>query len=213
MQPVLVFENLEIAFGDKQILYPTNLEFAPSQLIVLSAPNGAGKSSLLRCVAGMGKFDGTILVQNHRVGSLEAKRHSAFVPDEPALFEDLTLLEHAIFTARVYGFSEARVLVWLERFKLQQHLQETPALHSRGMRQKLALALALGIAPSLLLLDEPYNGLDAASQATLTTALLERVAAGGLVILSVHQPEILAALTAAGNHVTLTFQTAQLEAL
>ncbi len=115
-----------------------------------------------------------------------------FVPDEPALYEDLTLTEHARFTALIYQRpeSEDRALAWLRTFGLEARLEEFPGTHSRGMRQKLSLALALGLEMPLTLLDEPFNGLDVEAQELLADALTKRARSGGAVLLTGHQREL-----------------------
>src|SRR5690606_5232007 len=105
---------------------------------------------------------------------------------------DLTLREHTRFNALVYQVKEAddRALEWLERFGLGEKLDEFPGTHSRGMRQKLSLSLALGLERPLTLLDEPFNGLDIESQELLADALRARASSGGAVMLTGHQVEL-----------------------
>ena len=190
MPPKLILQNLEIAFGTKKILESVNLELNPQTLLLFSAPNGSGKSSLLRCIAGMYSYKGAITINGYKAGSIAAKKFLGYVPDEPALYEDLTLEEHAVFVARVYGVKVERIIDWLERFGLEQNFKEFPIAHSQGMRQKLGLALALGIGLPIILLDEPYNGLDEQAQNVLTDGLIDHVQAGGIVMLSAHQADI-----------------------
>jgi ABC-2 type transport system ATP-binding protein len=190
--PVLTLTDAVVLFGRQRIFDEVNLALEPGSLLWLSGPNGAGKSTLLRAIAGLLPFNGEIRVLGAAPGSLEARRASVFVPDEPALYEDLTLREHAQFTAGVYGSpdAEARILGILETFDLEGRLDEFPASHSRGMRQKLSLALALGLELPVTLLDEPFNALDAASQLNLLKILRKMLEGGLTVAFSAHQTDI-----------------------
>ncbi len=190
--PVLLAEGLGVRLGDVAILEEVDLALAPGDLTLLVGPNGAGKSTLLRALAGLLPASGDVRVAGHLPGSTAARATFAFAPDEPALYEDLTLAEHARFTAALYQRpeTEARARALLDAFDLGTKLDEVPGSHSRGMRQKLGLALALGLAMPLTMLDEPFNGLDADAQATLARALVERAADGGAVLLTGHQQEL-----------------------
>lgn len=196
--PVLAAEGVGVRLGGVAILEGIDLALAPGDLTLLVGPNGAGKSTLLRALAGLLPASGDVRVAGHLPGSTIARATFAFAPDEPALYEDLTLAEHARFTATLYQRpeAEARARTLLDAFDLGTKLDEVPGSHSRGMRQKLGLALALGLAMPLTLLDEPFNGLDADAQATLARALVDRAADGGAVLLTGHQQELPATLGA-----------------
>ncbi len=184
--------DVTVRLGGVAIVEDFDLALAAGDLVLLTGPNGAGKSTLLRAVAGLLPYGGDIEVGGRYPNSPAAREHAVFVPDEPALYEDLTLAEHARFTAILYGDAQAddRCRDWMARFGLGEKLAEFPGTHSRGMRQKLSLSLALGLRPRLLLLDEPFNGLDVASQAVLAAGLAERCRDGGAVLLTGHQPEL-----------------------
>ncbi len=196
-----------VLFGKNRIFDEVNLELPSGSLLWLSGANGAGKSTLLRAIAGLLPFNGTIRIGGHAPASLEARRLSIFVPDEPALYEDLSLREHAEFTAGLYAKPEAleRILGHLRTFDLETRLEEFPAAHSRGMRQKLSLALALGLELPVTLLDEPFNGLDAASQLSLQTMLTAMLKQGLTLAFSAHQTDITDALRRHPACVVATF--------
>ena len=187
--PVLTLEDVSVRLSGAVILESVSFTLQAGDLAWLAGANGAGKSTLLRAVAGLLPHNGDISIRGHRPRSLAAKASFVYVPDVAALYEDLTLREHAVFTARVYAQqgAEARALGWLDAFSLTRFLGESPSRHSRGMRQKLALALALGLETPLLMLDEPFNALDVEAQAVLKDALGARAAAGGAVLLTAHQ--------------------------
>jgi len=190
--PPLVASGVRVRLGGVAIVEEAALALSPGDLVLLTGPNGAGKSTLLRALVGLLPASGEVRVQGQPPTSLAAKRAFAFAPDEPALYEDLTLAEHVRFQALLYGRPEAeeRALAALDAFDLTPKLGEFPGTHSRGMRQKLSLALALGLALPLTLLDEPFNGLDLASQERLAAALAARTREGGAVLLTGHQREL-----------------------
>ena len=188
---ILKMVDLEVVLARTQILENVNLT-VNAELVWLTGRNGAGKSTLMRALAGLLPFKGDVEILGHSPRSIEARSKFAFVPDEPALYEDLTLLEHCRFQALAYHQpeAEARMLEFLKQFNLENRLGEFPSSHSRGMRQKLSLSLCLGLALPLLVLDEPFNGLDAPAQALLSSALRDRVKAGQAVIVSAHQGDL-----------------------
>lgn len=185
-------EGVRVRLGGEAILDDVDLTIPAGATVLLRGPNGAGKSTLLRAMAGLLPFEGEIKLFGARPRTLEGRAAFAFVADVPVLFEDLTVREHAVFMSRAYDRPEAEeaILSWLERFELGSRLEEFPGTHSRGMRHKTALALALGVTPPLLLLDEPFNTLDADARVTLAGALRERAAAGTVNLLSAHEQSL-----------------------
>lgn len=184
--------GVTVRLGGVTIVEDASLTLAPGDLVLLTGPNGAGKSTLLRALVGLLPCSGEVRVAGEAPAGIAARRAFVFAPDDPALYEDLTLAEHVRFQALLYRLPEAepRALAWLDAFGLTPKLGEFPGTHSRGMRQKLSLALALGLARPLTLLDEPFNGLDVAAQARLHDALSDRVGQGGAVLLTGHQREL-----------------------
>ena len=189
---MLSAREVTVRLGGVVIVEEVELTMQPGDLVLLTGPNGAGKSTLLRALVGLLPASGDIEIVGRYPNSLDAKAQFVFTPDEPALYEDLTLAEHARFNALVYQRpeSEERTLDWLERFGLAEKVEEFPGTHSRGMRQKLALSLALGLELPLTFLDEPFNGLDLDSQELLAAGLNGRAADGGAVLLTGHQREL-----------------------
>ena len=184
----VTLEDVSVVFGGEAVLDDVDLVLPAGRTVLLRGPNGAGKSTLLRAIAGLLPFKGEILLFGARPRTLEGRAAFAFVADVPTLFEDLTVREHAAFLSRAYARPEAeeRTLAWYERFELSERVDEFPGTHSRGMRHKAALALALGLEPELLLLDEPFNTLDADARVTLGEALRERAQQGHINLLSAH---------------------------
>lgn len=194
----LVVEELTVRLSGTPIVSHADFSLRTGELALLTGPNGAGKSTLLRALVNLLPSNGEIYIDGLRPTSMEARSRFVFVPDEAALYEDLTLAEHLRFVSLIYAqpAAEERMRSWLGKFGLLHKEGEFPSTHSRGMRQKLSLSLALGLDTPLLLLDEPYNGLDLESQELLTEALQERCEQGGTVLLTGHQSELLENLAA-----------------
>ncbi len=189
----LAVQELTVKLGGTPIVSHVDLTLNRGELALLTGANGAGKSTLLRALVNLLPSNGEIFIDGLRPTSNDARSRFVFVPDEAALYEDLTLAEHMRFQSLIYAQPQAeeRMSHWLDRFGLTTRTGEYPSTHSRGMRQKLALSLALGLDTPLLLLDEPYNGLDLESQSLLNEALQERCRHGGTVLLTGHQSELL----------------------
>jgi ABC-2 type transport system ATP-binding protein len=163
----------------------------------LLGPNGAGKTTTLRMVAGLLKPDaGSIAVFgiDALADPVEAKRVTAWVSDEPMIYDKLTPYEYLEFVAGLWsidtGEAEQRANELLDWLGLRPHAHERCEGFSKGMRQKVALAGALVHDPKLIILDEPLTGLDAGSARQVKNVLRERVAAGGTVIMTTHILEV-----------------------
>lgn len=157
----------------------------------LVGPNGAGKTTTLRCMVGIiPPTRGEIRIDGWSVLSdpIEAKRRVAFMPDEPRLFEYLTVLEHLQFVTRIYGVADggSRARSLLEELELWDKRQAIPAELSRGMKQKLVIACGLLHSPNALLFDEPLTGLDPFGIRGMKDTILRRARAGASVIISSH---------------------------
>ena len=161
------------------------------EVAFLTGPNGAGKSTLLRCLAGWdAPAEGFVELCGARFdGSDRAQRSLlAFVPDVPSFYDDLTAGEHIRFVRQANRLDAADDPSdeLMARFGLDGQRDRLPSSYSRGMRQKLALVLALARAPRLLLLDEPYGPLDPDAAAVLSALVGEARDAGAAVLVSCH---------------------------
>ncbi len=177
----------------KELLAVTDLTFKvePGEVLGLVGPNGAGKTTTLRCLSGiLPPTSGSIAIAGHDIvaAPVAAKRNLTFVPDEPQLFEYLTVLEHLQFVARIYQVPDAgqRSQPLLEELELTEHAKKLPGELSRGMRQKLAIACGLLHDPRVLLFDEPLTGLDPVGIRRMKDTILSRARNGAAVILSSH---------------------------
>lgn len=184
-------DGLTKLYGDFPAVQSLSFRAAPGEVLGLVGPNGAGKTTTLRSIAGIiAPSAGTIRVAGHdlRTDPIAAKSALAFIPDEPHLFDYLTVEEHLTFIGRLYGVADAqsRMAPLLDELELTPRRTSLPPELSRGMKQKLAIACGLLHQPSALLLDEPLTGLDPVGIRRMKHTITARAAAGAAVILSSH---------------------------
>jgi ABC-2 type transport system ATP-binding protein len=190
--PVLIsVEDLRKSYDGQVAVRALSFAVGPGEVLGLVGPNGAGKTTTLRCLAGIVvPSAGRVAIAgiDLREDPVAAKRALAFVPDEPALFDYLTVDEHLRFIARLYGVADAaeRIPPLLAELELSHKRGALPGELSRGMRQKLAIACALLHDPRVLLLDEPLTGLDPAGIRRMKATIRDRARAGNAVVLSSH---------------------------
>ena len=189
---MLVAEGLTKLYGDRPAVQGLDFRLDTGQILGLVGPNGAGKTTTLRCLAGILPLSaGRVMIGDHDLkrDPLGAKRLLAFVPDEPSLFDYLTVEEHLRLTARLYGIPDDadRRLRVLEQFALVGKRGALAEELSRGMKQKLTLACALLHEPRVLLMDEPLTGLDPVGIRQVKDLLSQRAREGGSILLSSHQ--------------------------
>jgi ABC-2 type transport system ATP-binding protein len=188
---VIEAEGLHKVYGDLAAVQDLSFQVLPGEVVGLVGPNGAGKTTTLHCLAGITiPTRGRIRVAGHDLAAdpVAAKSALAFVPDEPQLFEYLTVEEHLRFVARLYRVSEVdrRVPEVLREMELEDRHGALPEELSRGMKQKLAIGCALIHDPKALLLDEPLTGLDPVGIRRMKATILDHARAGAAVILSSH---------------------------
>ena len=174
-----------------------DLRIAAGSFYALLGPNGAGKTTTLRMVAGLLPADSgriEIFGIDARCYPLEAKRVTAWLPDEPMIYDKLTPLEHLAFVAGLWGVDPVKArretVELLAILGLADHVNQRCEGFSRGMKQKVALAGALIHDPRLIMLDEPLTGLDAQSARQVKDLLAARVAAGATIVLTTHILEV-----------------------
>lgn len=189
--PALKVTGLSKVYGDLRAVEGLTFSVAPGEVLGLVGPNGAGKTTTLRCIGGiLPPNTGQIHVCGHDLAKepVLAKRALAFLPDEPRLFEYLTVREHLSLVARLYGVegAEAKGTRLLEELELSGKEDALPGELSRGMKQKLVLACGFLHDPRLIVLDEPLTGLDPLAIRRTKQSLRDRAAAGAALVLSSH---------------------------
>src|SRR5439155_5409286 len=189
---VISVQGLTKLYGkDFTAVRSMSFDVGAGEVLGLVGPNGAGKTTTLRCLAGIiSPTSGSIAIAGHplQTDPIAAKRALAFIPDEPHLFEYLSVQEHLRFIARLYGVPDvdARLPQLLDELELSEKRRALPGELSRGMRQKLAIACGLLHDPSVLILDEPLTGLDPGGMRRMRETITARAGQGAAVILSSH---------------------------
>ena len=168
-----------------------SFEVRGGEIVGLIGPNGAGKTTTLRALAGILRpTSGRVAIDGHDLiaDPLEAKRRLAFMPDEPHLFEYLTVNEHLRLVARLYGVAdfERRAAALIEELELQGKERSLPGELSRGMRQKVVIACGLVREATTLLFDEPLTGLDPLGIRRMRETIVARGRGGAAILLSSH---------------------------
>jgi heme ABC exporter ATP-binding subunit CcmA len=184
--------NLVKAFGLQPVLRKLDLTIERGQFVALLGHNGSGKSTLLRMLAGLSKPTAGII----RVGGWELPKESAavraqigMVSHKTLLYDNLTARENLLFFARMYNLSDqdARIQRGLERVGLVKRGHDLVRTYSRGMQQRLSIARALLHDPHVLLMDEPYTGLDQDAAAILDTLMQAAHAEGHTILMTTHE--------------------------
>jgi ABC-2 type transport system ATP-binding protein len=190
-EPILVAEGATKAYADLVALAPLDLSVWPGQMVALVGHNGSGKSTFLRLAAGLLELSGgSITVAGAPAGASEARAAVSFLPDEPVLYDDLSVREHLAYVAALHGVdaSADELDGLIERVELSHRADDLPARFSRGLRQKTSIALGLIRPFELLLVDEPFVGLDATGKEAMLGILAELHADGAAVIVATHDP-------------------------
>jgi ABC-2 type transport system ATP-binding protein len=188
---VIEVDGLQKLYGSFPAVQSLSFQVGPGEVLGLVGPNGAGKTTTIRSIAGIIiPTSGRIRIAGCDLASdpVAAKSALAFIPDEPHLFEYLTVEEHLRFVARLYRLGEVgdRIPALLAELDLADKRGALPGELSRGMKQKLAIACGLLHTPKALLLDEPLTGLDPVGIRRMKTTIMQRAAGGSAVILSSH---------------------------
>ncbi len=183
--------------GGKRAVDDLSLTVENGDIYGFIGHNGAGKSTTIKAVVGVLDFEsGTIEIDGHDVKRepLACKQITAYIPDNPDLYEHLTGIQYLNFIADIFGVEardkERRIREYAERFEITDALGDSIASYSHGMRQKAAIISALIHEPRLLVLDEPFVGLDPKASLTLKEIMRELCAGGGAIFFSTHVLEV-----------------------
>lgn len=183
--------------GGKKAVDGLSLHVEAGDIYGFIGHNGAGKTTTLRACAGVIEFDaGEIYINGHSIvhEPVLCKQQMAFIPDNPDLYQYLTGIQYLNFISDIYGVSqqerELRINDYSKRLELYDNLGDLISSYSHGMKQKLAVIAALSHKPKLMLLDEPFVGLDPSASFTLKTMMQEICAEGSAIFFSTHVLEV-----------------------
>ena len=194
---MLNIEHLSKKYGDKTAVDDLSLRILPGEIYGFIGPNGAGKTTTLKSVVGILPFDGgSISIDGESVGEhpLSCKRKLAYIPDNPDLYDYMTGMKYLNFIADIFGIPaderSEKIQKYAEAFELAKDLSGPISSYSHGMKQKLAVISAWIHSPKLILMDEPFVGLDPKAAHTLKLMMREHCDAGGAIFFSTHVLEV-----------------------
>ena len=194
---MLKITHLTKTFGEKKAVDDLSLEIAPGEIYGFIGHNGAGKTTTLKSVVGIQQFDAgeiTIGGISLKEDPLACKRQLAYIPDNPDLYDFMTGIKYLNFIADIFGVSasdrQERIRKYAGLFELTDDLAQPIAAYSHGMKQKLAIISAWIHDPKLILMDEPFVGLDPKASHLLKGMMREVCDAGGAIFFSTHVLEV-----------------------
>jgi len=188
---MLELRGISKDYGDRRVLHDVTFDVRPGRLTGFVGGNGAGKTTTMRIVLGvLGKDAGTVTLDGAQV-SVADRRRFGYMPEERGLYPKMKVLEHIVYLARLHGFSKSdatrRATTLLQRLGLGERLEDAVETLSLGNQQRAQIAAALVHDPQVLILDEPFSGLDPLAVDVVAGVLQERAAAGAAVLFAAHQ--------------------------
>lgn len=190
---MLRIEHLTKKYGDYAAVNDLSLHIQPGEIYGFIGHNGAGKTTTLKCVAGILNFEeGNITINGADIlkDPLAAKKVMAYIPDNPDLYDYMNAIQYLNFIADIFGVTqkdrEARIKKYGDMFELTEKLAQPVSSYSHGMKQKLAVMGALVHDPKLILMDEPFVGLDPTAAFLLKQTMREICNNGGAIFFSTH---------------------------
>lgn len=194
---ILSIEHLTKVYGEKKAVDDLSLEISAGEIYGFIGHNGAGKTTTLKAVVGILPFDeGKVKIDGISIkeNPIACKKNIAYIPDNPDLYEFMTGIRFLNFVADIFGVSAddraARIRKYADLFELTSSLAEPIAAYSHGMKQKLAIIAAWLHTPKLILMDEPFVGLDPKASHLLKEMMREHCASGGAIFFSTHVLEV-----------------------
>ena len=190
MSAALSTHQLTKDYGDRPALLPLDLEVPYGQHVALVGHNGSGKTTLLRMAAGLlDSTDGEAYIAGHLAGTQPARTALSWLSDTPTFYDDLSLWEHLEYVGRLHGVADwaDKAESLLGRLQLSDRRDDIPTTFSRGLRQKAAISIAMVRPFEVMLVDEPFVGLDQAGKNTLIELLDEAAASGATLLVATHE--------------------------
>ena len=194
---MLKIEHLTKNYGNKKAVDDLSLEIKPGEIYGFIGHNGAGKTTTLKSCCGILPFDsGEIRINGISIAEnpLECKRNLAYIPDNPDLYEFLTGIRYLNFIADIYRISkkdrEEKIKEFADLFELTSDLSQPISAYSHGMKQKLAIIAALIHSPKLMIMDEPFVGLDPKAAHIVKQLMRQLCDDGGAIFFSTHVLEV-----------------------
>ena len=194
---MLKIEHLTKIYGDKKAVDDLSLHIAPGEIYGFIGHNGAGKTTTIKSCCGILQFDaGEIYIDGISINDtpIACKRHLAYIPDNPDLYEFMTGIQFLNFVADIFGVSAADRKESIHRYadmlELTNDLAQPISAYSHGMKQKLAIISALIHEPKLIIMDEPFVGLDPKASHLLKGLMRQLCNAGGAIFFSTHVLEV-----------------------
>lgn len=194
---MLRIENLTKTYGEKRAVDNLSLHIAPGEIYGFIGHNGAGKTTTLKAVVGILQFDkGEVFIKGEsiRKNPLACKQKIAYIPDNPDLYEFMTGIKFLNFIADIFGVPEEkrqeRIHKYADLFEMTENLAQPIASYSHGMKQKLAIISAWIHEPKLIIMDEPFVGLDPKAAHILKQMMREICDEGGAIFFSTHVLEV-----------------------
>ena len=194
---MLRIEHLTKQYGEQKAVDDLSLHILPGEIYGFIGHNGAGKTTTLKSIVGILRFDsGEIFIDGSSVKTqaLECKRKIAYIPDNPDLYEYMSGIKYLNFIADIFGISsaerKAKIEDYAARFEMTQALSQSISAYSHGMKQKLAIIAAWMHSPKLILMDEPFVGLDPKASHILKEMMREYCDRGGSIFFSTHVLEV-----------------------
>ena len=194
---MLKIENLTKKYGEKKAVDDLSLHIKAGEIYGFIGHNGAGKTTTLKAVAGILEFDsGEIYIDGKSIKTspIECKKEFAYIPDNPDLYDFMTGIKYLNFIADIFGVGEderrERIKEYADKFELTDDLAQPIAAYSHGMKQKLAVIAAWVHSPRLIIMDEPFVGLDPKASHILKCMMREVCENGGAIFFSTHVLEV-----------------------
>ena len=194
---MLKIENLTKRYGEKIAVNNLSLHIAPGEIYVFIGHNGAGKTSTLKCIVGIQDFDeGEIYINSKSIKNqpIECKKLFAYIPDNPDIYDFMTGIQYLNFVADIFEVSQQKrselIKKYADMFEISGSLNDAINSYSHGMKQKLVIISALIHSPKLIIMDEPFVGLDPKASHILKGIMCQICDDGGAIFFSTHVLEV-----------------------